>query len=142
MTITEKVAYIKGLMEGLALDENNAQTKVLKAIVDALDDIALTVSDNDERLEYVEGYVDELDDDLAVLEDEVYGDEDDLDDYDECGDCEGCDGCDGFDETVCVECPNCGEKVYLDEDMDFDNIKCPSCGEEFSCEISDEDKDN
>ncbi len=133
MTITEKVAYIKGLIEGLGLDGDKPETKVINAIVDVLDEIALTVSDNEERIEYLEGYTDELDDDLALLEDEVYGDDDD-DYYDPCEDCP--------DEVVCVECPNCGEEVCLDETMDFDKIKCPSCGEEFSCEISDEDADD
>lgn len=131
MTITEKVAYIKGLLEGLALDETKPETKVIKAIVDALDDIALTAADTEERVETLEGYCDELDDDLALLEDEVYGDVDD-EDYDEDDDGEN---------VICVECPKCGKEVCLDDSMDFDKIKCPSCGEEFSCEISDEDKD-
>ncbi|MBR0235519.1 MAG: hypothetical protein IJQ37_03595 [Clostridia bacterium] len=128
MTITEKVAYIKGLLEGLALDDSKPETKVLKAVVEALDDIALTVSDNEKRIEDLEGYCDELDDDLGVLEDEVYGDVDDDDDYD-----------DDDDGVISVECPNCGEEVCLDDDMDFDKIKCPSCGEEFSCELSDDE---
>ena len=128
MTITEKVAYIKGLLEGLALDESKPETKVIKAIVDALDDIALTAADTEQRVETLEGYCDELDDDLAVLEDEFYGDVDEDDE-------------DADDDVICVECPNCGEEVCLDDSMDFSKIKCPACGEEFSCEISDEDKD-
>ena len=128
MTITEKVAYIKGLLEGLALDESKPETKVIKVIVDALDDIALTAADTEQRVETLEGYCDELDDDLAVLEDEFYGDVDEDDE-------------DADDDVICVECPNCGEEVCLDDSMDFSKIKCPACGEEFSCEISDEDKD-
>lgn len=140
MTITEKVAYIKGLVKGLGLDEKEPQNQVLAAIIDVLDDIALTVSDDDERIENLEGYVDELDEDLGMLEDEVYADEED---DDECYGCPGCDGdCDEYDdeeETLCVECPNCGEVVYLDEDCDLDHIKCDSCGEEFSCKLSDDE---
>ena len=34
MTISEKVAYIKGLADGLVLDENNKQDKLLKAYTD------------------------------------------------------------------------------------------------------------
>lgn len=131
MTITEKVAYIKGLLEGLSLDETKPEVKVIKAIVDALDDIALTAADTEERVETLEGYCDELDDDLALLEDEVYDDVDG--DYDDDEDDDG--------DVICVECPKCGEEVCLDDSMDFSKIKCPSCGEEFSCEISDEDKD-
>ena len=125
MNITEKVAYIKGLLDGLKLDAGKPETKVIEAIVDALNDIALTVSDNEERIDNLEGYCDELDDDLGVLEDEVFGDVDEDEDDD---------------GVICVECPHCGEQVCLDDTMDFDKIKCPACGEEFSCEISDDEE--
>ena len=130
MTITEKVAYIKGLLEGLALDDTKPETKVLKAVIDALDDIALTVSDNEKRIEDLEGYCDELDDDLGVLEDEVYGDGEDYEDYDDDDDDDG---------IISVECPNCGEEVCIDDDIDLDKIKCPACGEEFSCTLDDDE---
>ena len=45
MTICEKVAYIKGLAEGLELDSNDKNSKVLKAIIELLEDVALTVED-------------------------------------------------------------------------------------------------
>ena len=123
MTITEKVAYIKGLLEGLALDETKPETKVIKAIVDALDDIALTAADTEERVETLEGYCDELDDDLALLEDEVYGDEDEDEEFECDGDCENCDEeCDCYDdEDDCdgcvVTCPNCGVCLELEENF-------------------------
>ncbi|MCQ2436030.1 MAG: hypothetical protein MJ101_03900 [Clostridia bacterium] len=145
MTITEKVAYIKGLAEGLKLDETKPEGKVISEIIKVLEDMAMTVSDTEERVEYLEGYADELDDDLALLEDEVYGDEEDDDEFD-CEDCDEecetcCKNCCDDDEECCVACPHCGEDVYLDEDMDFDCIKCPSCGKEFSCVISDDEAD-
>ena len=43
---------------------------------------------------------------------------------------------DDDDECVSVECPSCGEEVFVDETMDFDNINCPSCGAKFSCSCS------
>lgn len=124
MTVTEKVAYIKGLVEGLALDETKPETKVIKAMLEALDEIALTVTDNEQRIDDLEGYCDELDEDLGLVEDVVYGDDEDEDDDD---------------GVVYVECPHCGEQVCIDDDMDLDVIKCPACGEEFSCQASDED---
>lgn len=149
MTITEKVAYIKGLMEGLALDQAKPEAKLIAAIVDVLGEIAETVKDSEERVEYLEGYCDELDDDLAVLEDEVYGDDEcdccDCDDECDCDccdcddDCDCCD-CEDCDEIICVECPACNEEVCLDDTMDFDNITCPACGETFSCDIEEEDE--
>jgi len=45
MEITEKVAYLKGLMEGMELDTEKKEGKLLAAIIDVLDDIALEIAD-------------------------------------------------------------------------------------------------
>ena len=45
MTLTEKAAYIKGLMDASELDKTSKEGKILAAVVDLLDDMALTVSD-------------------------------------------------------------------------------------------------
>ena len=41
MEITEKVAYLKGLAEGMELDTGKKEGKLLSAIIDVLEDIAL-----------------------------------------------------------------------------------------------------
>lgn len=51
MTITERAAYIKGLAEGLGIDESTKEGKVIKALIDAFDDMALTVSDLEAELD-------------------------------------------------------------------------------------------
>ena len=71
MTISEKVSYIRGLADGLGLDDNSKQDKLLKAIIDVLDDIALTVEDLDDNCAA-------LGEQLAALED-VDNEEDDCD---------------------------------------------------------------
>ena len=68
MTITEKVAYLKGLVEGLDFDKDDKETKVINAVLDVLDDIALTVSDLDDEMGLVTQQLDEVDEDLAELE--------------------------------------------------------------------------
>ena len=45
MTITEKTAYLKGLLEGLTLDETKPEGKLLKAVVETLDEMANDLSD-------------------------------------------------------------------------------------------------
>ena len=45
MEITEKVAYLKGLAEGMELDTEKKEGKLLAAIIDVLDDIALEIAD-------------------------------------------------------------------------------------------------
>ena len=122
MTITEKVAYLKGLMNGLGVDAESKEGKLFAAIADVLDDMALTVADMGDQL-------DAVDEDLELLEDYIYDDE-------ECdGDCDNCDGCDDddFDYDSAeyeFECPNCHETVFIDESVfeDGKSIECPACG--------------
>ena len=76
MTVTEKVAYIKGLVDGLDLDAKKDEVKVIKAIIELLDDMAMSVSDLEEGLDVVSDQVDEIDEDLSDLEGYVYEDED------------------------------------------------------------------
>ncbi len=124
MTLTEKVAYLKGLAAGLDLDKDSKETKIFEAMFDILEDLALTVSDIDEDLAEVEELVDELDEDLADIEEYVYCDDDD--------DCCCCDD----DELYEVECPACGEEIYLDDEMlDEEFIECPACGEKLELDI-------
>lgn len=102
MTILEKVAYLRGLSEGLGIDETSKEGRVFKAIIDVLDDISLTVTDLEDDVAELSDGLDEIDEDLGALEEEFYGDECD----DECGcDC-GCEDeeCDD-DELYEVTCP-------------------------------------
>ncbi len=136
MTVTEKVAYLKGLVEGLDFDKDDKETKVINAVLDVLEDLALTVSDLDDEMELVTEQLDAVDEDLADLE-EIF--------YDECDDCDcddDCDCCDCDDEMYEVECPACGEMIYFDEEIILDGeAECPNCGEvlEFDCECDCED---
>ena len=76
MTLTEKVAYLKGLMEGLNINKDTAEGKVLCAMADILEDMSTSVVDLEDSMAEVQGYLDELDDDLADVEDILYEDED------------------------------------------------------------------
>lgn len=135
MNISEKVAYIKGLAEGL-----NVNDKVVNAILDVLADIAKELSSVQEDVDTLGDYIEEIDEDLGMLEEEFYG-EDDCD----CCDCDDddCDCCDCDDDFVEVECPGCGDTICIDEDTDLDHVECPNCGAEFTCicDCCDEDDD-
>lgn len=135
MTVTEKVAYLKGLTEGLGLDAEKSETKVIKAMMDVLEDLALTVTDLEEDVDIMAEQLDAVDEDLGDLEEFIYDEEDcDCD----CGcDCDDCD-----DDLYEVECPACHESVYVDESILEDgSIECPNCGEnlEFEIEFDDEE---
>lgn len=84
MTISEKAAYIKGLMDGLNLDENKPETKILKQMADVLEDLATSNNALIEENIKLKDYIEEIDSDLGDLEEYVYGvdmDEDDDDLY-------------------------------------------------------------
>ena len=83
MNLTEKAAYIKGLVEGLNLDESTKEGKVIKAIVDLLDDITLSVSDLEDSVAEIGEQVDAIDEDLEELEDDYYSFDEDDEDEDE-----------------------------------------------------------
>ncbi|MBR3095261.1 MAG: hypothetical protein IKH12_06710, partial [Clostridia bacterium] len=68
MTLTEKAAYIKGLKEGLTLDESKPEVKLINALIDIIDDLALDVSDLEDEVALVSEQVDAVDEDLDALE--------------------------------------------------------------------------
>lgn len=127
MTVTEKVAYLKGLAEGLALDENKPETKIINAMIGVLDELALSVSDLEDGLDLVSEQLDAVDEDLDELEGFVYEDLDDCC----CDDC-----CDDDEEYYDVECPSCGEVICVDRDILEDgSINCPKCNELLEFEV-------
>jgi len=144
MTITEKAAYIKGLVEGLDLDSTTKEGKVLLAVIDMISDMAEDITDIAEDIEYLDEYVEELDSDRGELEEYVYELDDECDcECDDCDcDCDDCDcDCDCDDEYFEVECPACGEVVCFDSTIDPEDLTCPACGEKFECIISEDDLD-
>ncbi len=138
MNTLERVAYIKGLAEGLELDESTKEGKLLKAIIEVLGDMAEDAADLEDYVAELSEQVDAVDEDLSTLEEVVY---DELDDEDGC-DCD-CDCCDEWDEGLYdVTCPNCKEEIVIDEETLLDgSIECPNCGEplEFDLEEYEEE---
>lgn len=134
MTLSEKAAYIKGLAEGLNLDKNTAEGKLIGALIDIVGDIANAQAETDEDLEYLNDYIEEIDEDLGALEEEIY---DCCDDDCDC-DCDDCD-CD-CDDSFEITCPACGEIIVFDGEIDPEDLSCPACGEKLVCDCE-EDED-
>ena len=152
MTISEKAAYLKGLMDGLQLDTEKAEGKMISAIVDLLGDVTKRLTDVEETTIAISDELDEIEEDLDAIEDYILDedeDEDDEWDFDEDEDDEWDDDDDyeeGFefgdaDTTIYeVECA-CGEVINFDEEtLEAGSIVCPKCGEtlEFSVEEDDD----
>lgn len=133
MTTSEKVAYLKGLAEGMGIQEDAGQGKLFKVIIDILEDLALDLADTKDSLVDLTDGMEDLSDDLAELEDEFYDcliDDEDEDDEEEAEDED--EEYDEDEEPVfySVECPGCGYKLTVDEDiLDQGTFECPECGE-------------
>ena len=135
MSITEKVAYLKGLAEGMDLDTEKKEGKLLAAIIDVLEDIALELSDIEDAQEELGEGLDAVSDDLEDVEDLLYGEDDEPEyELDDLGEDEDC---------YATTCPTCEESIYFDESVLEDGeVICPNCGEklEFDLESLDEDE--
>ena len=156
MTISEKAAYLKGLMDGLKLDTDKAEGKMISAIVELLGDVTkkltdvedttIAISDEldeiEEDLDAIEDYILEVEEDLEDEDDEYFDDEDDDYDFDDEEDYE-----EGFDfgdedsiiyEVKCV----CGNVINFDEEtLEEGSIVCDECGELLEFSLEDEDEE-
>ena len=152
MTICEKAAYLKGLMDGLELDTEKAEGKMISAMVELLGDMAKRITDIEETTIAISDELDEIEEDLDAIEDYILDeDEDEDEDFDDClcdedfDDEEYEEGFDFGDEDTTiyeVECA-CGEIINFDEEtLEKGSMKCPNCGEllEFSLEDDDEEE--
>ena len=126
MEISEKVAYLKGLAEGLALDTETKEGKLIAAIIDVLDEMSIRFEDIDDNLVDLEDGLDAVSDDLSEVEEALYEMDDDDEELD--------DGAEYFETT----CPVCQEEIVFDEDtLDSGEIRCPNCGEKLEFDLSD-----
>ena len=148
MTISEQSAYLKGLMDGLNLNTESAEGKMIAAIVDLLGDVTKKLTAVEDTTIAISDELDEIEEDLDAIEDFIMDeDEDDYDfddededdyDFDDEDDFED-EGFDFGDEDTTiyeVECA-CGEIIDFDEEtLEKGSMTCPNCGEtlEFSLE--------
>ena len=148
MTISEKSAYLKGLMDGLKLNTETDEGKMISAIVDLLGDMAKRNTDNEETPIAISDELDEIEEDLDAIEDFIMDEEDDEDweDYEDYEDWDEEDELDeGFDygdedstiyEVVCA----CGEVINFDEEtLEKGSMTCPNCGETLEFSFDDDD---
>lgn len=125
MNIKEKVAYLQGLTNGMDIDGGTREGRLLLNVVDLLDDMAAVLEGVRSQHDDLERYMESIDEDLTILEDDYYDIDttENDDDYDESDE-------NGID-FVEVECPTCHEKVHFEENLLHDDeaieITCPNC---------------
>ena len=122
MTISEKVAYLKGLAEGLNLDvEKSKEGKLISVMIGILEEVGLSIEDLEENALALGEEIDVLSDDLADVEPVVFDEEEEDDeDYFE------------------VECPNCEEPIIIDDEaLAAGEVQCPNCETRFALDLVD-----
>ena len=148
MTISEKSAYLKGLMDGLKLNTESDEGKMIAAIVDMLGDLARKVTDIEDTTIAISDELDEIEEDLDAIEDFIMDVDDDEDWDDEEEDEEWDEEYEeGFDfgdedstiyEVVCA----CGTVINFDEEtLEKGSIICENCGETLEFSLEDEDEE-
>ena len=119
--LKERVAYLKGLAEGMQISDATNEGKLLKAIIEVLDDVALAVDDIEEVQEQLSEQIDNMDEDIADIERTVFDEDYEEDEDDE--------------ETGEFDCPHCGETICIEEaSINKDSIECPHCHKDIEIE--------
>lgn len=124
MGIAEKVAYLKGLAEGLKLDEETKEGKLLLAVIDVLGEVSDQLEELEDEICELEEGIDAVSEDLSDVEECLYEeDEDDEDDEDDC---------------YATTCPSCEEEIFFDDSiLEEGEVICPNCGEKLEFDLSD-----
>ena len=153
MTISEKAAYLKGLMEGLNLDTDEAEGKLIAAIVELMGDVTKKLTDVENTTIAISDELDEIEEDLDAIEDYILDEEDDYDedDYDDYDDFDDDDYDDddydeeGFDygdeDSIIYEVKcTCGNIINFDEEtLEEGSIICDQCGETLEFTFDDDE---
>ena len=126
MTISEKVAYLKGLAEGLNLDtEKSKEGKLISVMIGILEEVGLTLEDLEDSTAAMGEELDAISEDLADVEEVVFDEDEESEDYD--------------DDWFEVECPTCGADILVDDASLADGeVECPSCGTRYAMELTDD----
>lgn len=120
--LKERVAYLKGLAEGMKLNDSTNEGKLIMAIIDVLDDMALAVEDIEDVQEQLSNQIDNIEEDLAEIESIIFDDEEEYDD----------------DKVVAqIHCPYCNKEIDVYESMideEENTIECPECHKNIDIE--------
>jgi formylmethanofuran dehydrogenase subunit E len=134
VSVTERVAYLKGLIEGMEIDTTSKEGKILAEVLGVLEDLAFSVTDLEEEAAEVNEELEEIYDEIDEMATDLYDIEDDYEDEE-----------DDFSDDDLFEfvCPTCGEEIYVGEStLEEGGIKCPACGEDIEFDLSELEEEN
>lgn len=130
--ITNRASYLLGLAEGLNIDTEKPEGKLISEMLKVMSDMAKEIEAIDDEQAFTADKVDELEDVIDMIGDEVFNPDCDCDDYDD-------------DDVYTLKCDNCGEEIDFTAD-DLDDLAsgdfvCPECGNTIELEFDECDCD-
>ena len=126
MSLSKRVAYLKGLAEGLNLGQGSKEEKILSVIIDILEEISGEIEDLQDDVLSLDGDIDQLCEDLHDLEDAIMEEDGGPAERDA--------------QFFEVRCPRCKHQITIDEDvLDLGSISCPNCNEELEFDLDGQD---
>ncbi|MFI3250115.1 MAG: hypothetical protein R3Y07_04065 [Eubacteriales bacterium] len=133
MTISEKVAYLKGLAEGMELDtEKSKEGKLISVMIGILEEVGMSIEEIEDTVDGLGEEIDLLSDNLSEVESLV------LHNHESNEGCECGSGNDFFE----IECPTCEGTVVIDEEaIATGEVICLGCDSRFSLDLSDDEEE-
>ncbi|MGG1660148.1 CD1247 N-terminal domain-containing protein [Brevibacillus sp. NRS-1366] len=128
-SLANRIAYLRGLAEGMDISEKSAEGKIVLELIDIIDDVAAEFRELHDRVEEAEDYVEALDEDLEDVELYLFDDEEQL--YETVGDCSEEDE----DDYAAYYDLDDDEDAYIYENTGDNHLEttyefsCPSCQE-------------
>ena len=137
--LTDRISYLKGMAAGMKLNMDKDANKLMLEMLTVMGEMAEEMAAMTEAHNDLNEYVESIDDDLAELEETLFGEEDmdesdpDMDEPDEDEDME--------DDLIVYACPHCGHEIeFHASDVDFDeDCLCPECQKPIFPELSEDE---
>ncbi|MBQ2930243.1 MAG: AraC family transcriptional regulator [Clostridia bacterium] len=138
--LTDRISYLKGMAAGMKLNMDKDSNKLMLEMLTVMGEMAEEMAAMTEAHNDLNEYVESIDDDLAELEETLFGEEDgeideemaaEDDDEDEFGD----------DDLIVYACPHCGHEIeFHASDVDFDeDYLCPECQKPIFPELNEDE---
>lgn len=139
--LTDRISYLKGMAAGMKLNMDKDSNKLMLEMLTVMGEMAEEMAAMTEAHNDLNEYVESIDDDLAELEETLFG-EDEMDSEDEDfaeGDEEDED--EGEDDLIVYACPHCGHEIeFHASDVDFDeDYLCPECQKPIFPELGEDE---
>ncbi len=137
--LTDRISYLKGMAAGMKLNMEKDSNKLMLEMLTVMGEMAEEMAAMTEAHNDLNEYVESIDDDLASMEETLFGEDGDEDDGFDIEDEDGDE--DEDDDLIVYACPHCGHDIEFNaSDVDFDeDCLCPECQKPIFPELTEDE---